>query len=92
MRLQAFAAPRPFIREVRGLGLLWALELGEPGGPGPGHRRRAWPACATSCRARRLHLHKRDNLVFLAPPLVTSEAELEEGLVALGAALDESFA
>ncbi len=79
---------------MRGIGLLWALELVEPGGAGP-----ATPASPTTMgrlraelHRRRLHLHKRDNQVFLAPPLVITEAELEEGLVALGGALDESFA
>jgi taurine---2-oxoglutarate transaminase len=91
VRLHAFAPPRPCIREVRGLGLLWALDLAEPGGGGP-----ASPARMARLRAelqrRRLHLHKREHQIFLAPPLVITEAELEEGLVALGGALDESFA
>jgi taurine--2-oxoglutarate transaminase len=91
VRLHAFAPPRPFIRDVRGLGLLWALELGEPGGSEPATAARM-ARLRDGLQRRRLHLHKRDNQVFIAPPLVASEADLEEGLVALGAALDESFA
>jgi adenosylmethionine-8-amino-7-oxononanoate aminotransferase len=34
-------------------------------------------------------MHKRDNLLYFAPPLVISEVELEEAVVALGRALDE---
>ena len=91
VRLHAFAPPRPFIREVRGLGLLWALELGEPGGAGPATPVRMG-RLREALHRRRLHLHKREHQIFLAPPLVINEEELEEGLVALGSALDESFA
>jgi taurine---2-oxoglutarate transaminase len=91
-QLVALATGRPFVREVRGLGLLWALELGEPGNKSAtaasaGRMKRFKDAVAR----RHLHLHKRDNLVFLAPPLVSSEADLAAGLRALGEALDESF-
>jgi hypothetical protein len=41
--------------------------------------------------ARHLHLHKRDNLLFLAPPLVASEEDLSTGLTGLAQALDGSF-
>ncbi len=89
-RLQAFASPRPFIREVRGLGLLWAIELGEPGG-GPATAGRIGRLRAALER-RHVHLHKRDHVIFLAPPLVVTEEDLEEGLARLGQSLDETFA
>ena len=79
------------MREVRGLGLLWALELGRGRGPGRGGAAEA-PA-RRRCAAQHLHLHKRDNMVFLAPPLVVSEAELDAGAGhGWAAALDEAFA
>ena len=93
--LHALAARRPFVREVRGVGLLWAVELSEPGAGASA----TWPV-ATAARmkhlpealaARRLHLHKRDNMVFLAPPLVVTPAEIEEGVSRLEAALAECF-
>jgi adenosylmethionine-8-amino-7-oxononanoate aminotransferase len=37
-------------------------------------------------------MHKRDNMVYLAPPLVIGEAELTEALAALGTAFDEALA
>jgi taurine--2-oxoglutarate transaminase len=89
-RLEALAGSRPFVREVRGLGLLWALALDEPGGAGPATAARMGRLCA-GLERRHVHLHKRDHQIFLAPPLVASEADLEAALVALGAALDESF-
>ena len=91
VRLHAFAQPRPAIREVRGLGLLWALELGEPGGEGPATVPRMG-RLREALAERHLHLHKRDHVIFLAPPLVITEEELEEGLTRLGGALDETFA
>jgi taurine--2-oxoglutarate transaminase len=86
-RLAALARDRPFVREVRGLGLLWALELGEPGG-GPASPARM-KRLAAELRARRLHLHKRDAMVFLAPPLVIAEDELAAGVEAVAGTLDE---
>ena len=42
---------------------------------------------AATLRRNHLHMHKRDNLVYFAPPLVITDAELDEALAALGAAL-----
>ena len=88
--LAAWRARHGFVKEVRGIGLLWAVELGEPGGTAP-----ATPArmkrLQVALAARHLHVHKRDSMIFLAPPLVISEADLDRGLGLLEAALDESF-
>jgi taurine--2-oxoglutarate transaminase len=82
-RLTALAARRSFVGQVRGLGLLWALDLDADG---PRMRR-----VAAELRARRLHLHKRDSMIFIAPPLVIEEAELAGGMDAVGAALDAAW-
>jgi taurine--2-oxoglutarate transaminase len=94
--LMALGGRRSFVREVRGIGLLWAIELCEPGDGDPG----SWPAASgarmkqlpAALAARRLHVHKRDNMVFVAPPLVVSEAELDDGVERLESALVECFA
>jgi 4-aminobutyrate aminotransferase-like enzyme len=75
---------------VRGLGLLWALELGEPGARTPAGGARM-QRLRDALAARRLHLHKRDHMIFLAPPLVATDDDLAAGLARLGAALDEVF-
>ena len=90
-RLREIAATRPTIAEVRGIGLLWALELCRPG------TRDALGApemsrVAGALRRHHLHMHRRDNLVYIAPPLVITEGDLDEALTALGAALYEAFA
>jgi len=88
-RLQEFAAERPQVRNLRGLGLLWGLDLFEgEAAAGAARLKRLRDGLA----GQHLHLHKRDNMVFLAPPLVASEADLQAGLERLGRALDEAFA
>ncbi len=94
-RLKGFARARPAIAEVRGLGLLWAFELCVPG-PGGARTREPIPAVtmaklAAILRRDRIHMHKRDNLLYLAPPLVIGEAELAAALDELGRALDEAL-
>jgi taurine--2-oxoglutarate transaminase len=103
-RLEALAAGRPFVREVRGLGLLWAIELGEPASgahvpvAAAGGTTVTSPATpermkrvAAELRARRLHMHKRDSILFVAPPLVIGEDELDTGVRAVGEALDAAW-
>ena len=86
-----FRRARPALGEVRGLGLLWAFELCVPG------TREPLPSVtmakvAATLRRHHLHMHKRDNLVYFAPPLVITDAELDEALAAVGAAFDEALA
>jgi taurine--2-oxoglutarate transaminase len=95
-RLADFARDRPYVAETRGLGLLWAFELCVPG-PGGARTKLPLPASVmgklgASLRKHHLHMHKRDNLLYLAPPLVISEAELDAALAELGRALDEALA
>ncbi len=91
-RLAKLGAERPFVREVRGLGLLWAIELADkPGSDEPAGAARM-KRVAENLRRRHVHVHKRDNLVFLAPPLVIAESDLEAGLHLVVEALDAAFA
>ena len=90
-RLRELAASRPFISDVRGLGLLWALQLSEPGARASAASAGRMKQLREALLAMHLHLHKRDNLLFLAPPLVASEEDLSTGLTGLAQALDGSF-
>jgi taurine--2-oxoglutarate transaminase len=88
-RLAELARSRPIVGEVRGQGLLWALELVAPGtrdplGPD------ALGRIAAALLRRHVHSHRRDNLLYVAPPLVATEADVSEGLDHLAAALDEA--
>jgi taurine--2-oxoglutarate transaminase len=95
-RLRDFARGRPAVAEVRGLGLLWAFELCVPGPAGEPTKVPLPPPTmaklSASLRRHHLHMHKRDNLLYFAPPLVISEAELDAALAELGSALDEALA
>jgi len=95
-RLAAFSRDRPYIAQTRGLGLLWAFELCVPGPAGERTTVPLPPAAmgklSASLRKHHLHMHKRDNLLYLAPPLVIDEAELDAALAELGRACDEALA
>jgi taurine--2-oxoglutarate transaminase len=87
-QLGAFAAAHRCVREVRGVGLLWALDLDVAASPaGPGTMARL----AAELRARHLHLHKRDGTIFLAPPLVIGEDDLVTGVARVGEALEAAW-
>jgi taurine--2-oxoglutarate transaminase len=88
-RLTALQTGRPFLGEVRGIGLLWALELVAPGTRDPLDAA-AVGRVAAGLRRRHLHLHRRDNLIYVAPPLVATEDDLTEAIGRLGEALDEA--
>jgi taurine--2-oxoglutarate transaminase len=87
-KLADFARRRPVIAEVRGLGLLWAFELTAPGTKDP-LPTLTMSKLAASLKRHHIHVHKRDNLVYFAPPLVITDAELDEALAALGRAFDD---
>jgi taurine--2-oxoglutarate transaminase len=85
-----FAGKRPYIGEIRGVGLLWAFELCTPGSRTP-LPSGTMAKVAASLRRNHLHMHKRDNLVYFAPPLVITDAELDEAIAAVGTAFDEAL-
>ena len=86
-----FARRRPYLGEVRGLGLLWAFEFCLPGSRDP-LPSGTMAKVAAALRRNHLHMHKRDNLVYFAPPLVITDAELDEAVAAVGRAFDEAMA
>jgi taurine--2-oxoglutarate transaminase len=86
-----FARKRPYVGEVRGIGLLWAFELCTPGSRNP-LPSGTMAKVAAALRRHHLHMHKRDNLVYFAPPLVITDAELDEAVAAVAAAFDEALA
>ncbi len=93
--LAALAGRHAAVGEVRGLGLLWGVELvrdrvtREPLVPYAAKGEAAAPMrrLKEAAMARGLYLMTHDNLVLVAPPLVIGEEELDEGLARLDAAL-----
>ncbi len=78
--LEALAARMPCIREVRGRGLMWGLELD----------REAADVVAAARKEGLLVLTAGSKVVRLLPPLVLTEEELMEGLARLGRALERA--
>jgi len=67
----------PAIKEVRGLGLMWGLELDQEGAPVVG-----------ACRERGLLINcTQGNVIRLLPPLIVGMEELDRGLGILAEAL-----
>jgi predicted acetylornithine/succinylornithine family transaminase len=72
-RLVQLAARCPRVRDVRGRGLLWGLELGEP----------AAPAVGAARERGLLVLTAGPQVIRLIPPLVITPEELERGVAIL---------
>jgi adenosylmethionine-8-amino-7-oxononanoate aminotransferase len=62
----------PYVQDVRGLGMMGAVELKPGAVPGSG------AAVAAEMRRRGLFTRFRGEILTVAPPLVIKEAELEE--------------
>jgi len=76
-RLKALAAAHPIVKEVRGAGLIWGLEL----------TRDAAPVVPAALAHGVIVNRTAETVVRLLPPLVISEDEVDEGLSRLAAAL-----
>jgi acetylornithine/succinyldiaminopimelate/putrescine aminotransferase len=76
--LRDIAARRPSVREVRGKGLIWGLDLDRP----------ALPVVEAALQRGLLVNRTSDTVVRLLPPFVISAAEVDEALVLL----DQSIA
>jgi 4-aminobutyrate aminotransferase len=88
--MQPVADATPWIAEMRGRGLMWAFEICEPGGIEPDKARTA--DFHEACRANGLLVGKGGlygNVVRLAPMLNVTADELDEGIVALRAAITD---
>jgi predicted acetylornithine/succinylornithine family transaminase len=76
--LRALAAKRPLIKEVRGAGLIWGLEL----------TRDATPVIQEGLAKGVIVNRTAETVVRLLPPLVITEPEIDEALGRLDAAFD----
>jgi len=75
--LARLAASSPRVRAVRGRGLMWGIELGEPAAP-----------FVTAARERRLLvLTAGPNVIRIVPPLTISQGDLERGVAVLAEVL-----
>ncbi|MBI4329273.1 MAG: acetylornithine transaminase [Chloroflexi bacterium] len=80
-RLLELARRYPLVQEVRGMGLLWAVQF----------TREAGQQVLEACMARGLLVNRvRPNAVRLMPPLVLTEAEADEAVGILEASVAEA--
>ena len=76
-RLADFQSQFSIVKEVRGLGLMWGLELTQEGG-----------GVVTACRERGLLINcTQGNVIRLLPPLIVGVDEINQGLGILAEAL-----
>jgi predicted acetylornithine/succinylornithine family transaminase len=72
-QLRAMASRQPAIREVRGAGLMWGIDLDRP----------AAPVVEAALERGLLVNRTADTVIRLLPPYVISAAELDEGITLL---------
>jgi adenosylmethionine-8-amino-7-oxononanoate aminotransferase len=78
-RLDGIAAKHPVVAAVRGLGLLYCIDFDGPAAVGAdGRLQPVGTAVQRAARSRGLLLRASPHNATLAPPLVSSEAEIEE--------------
>jgi predicted acetylornithine/succinylornithine family transaminase len=78
--LRALASRHPQVRDVRGGGLMWGLDLDADAGP-----------VVDAARTRGLIVNRtRETVVRMLPPFVIEEAEIDEGLRLLDASLADA--
>jgi acetylornithine/N-succinyldiaminopimelate aminotransferase len=80
-KLATFQSRFPVVREVRGLGLMWGLELAQEGTP-----------VVAACRERGLLVNcTQGNVIRLLPPLIITDQELDAALAILAKAFKAVF-
>jgi acetylornithine/N-succinyldiaminopimelate aminotransferase len=80
-KLATFQSRFPVVREVRGLGLMWGLELAQEGTP-----------VVAASRERGLLVNcTQGNVIRLLPPLIITDQELDTALAILGDAFQAVF-
>lgn len=77
-RLQGLKNRLPLVEEIRGMGLMWGLQLDRDGTP-----------VVTACREQGLLVNcTQGKVIRLLPPLVVEKAELDQGLEILAQVLE----
>jgi acetylornithine/succinyldiaminopimelate/putrescine aminotransferase len=81
-QLRSLAARHPSIRDVRGAGLMWGLELDRP----------ALPVVESALQKGLLINRTADRVIRLLPPFIITPAEIDEAVDLLDGALRAAFA
>jgi acetylornithine/succinyldiaminopimelate/putrescine aminotransferase len=76
--LRAIASRQPAVKDVRGAGVMWGIELDRP----------AAPVVEAALERKLLVNRTSDTVIRLLPPFVISEREIDEALPLLEAAIE----
>jgi len=80
-KLRQLQSRLPGIEEVRGLGLMWGIQLAQEGAP-----------VVTACREQGLLVNcTQGNVIRLLPPLVVEKSDIDQCLAILTQALETAF-
>ena len=89
--LKTHLAALPRVGEVRGLGMMAAIELVDPSTQGAAFYDNATPVAGrvmARCIANGVVPRRLNNVLYVAPPLVTTEAQIERMVNVLAEAID----
>lgn len=87
-RLDEMAARHPSVGDVRGLGLMWGVELVRDRGTKEPMSQAEMAEVVGAVKQRGVYIAAQKNVVRMAPPLIIDGSELEEGICAVDEALD----
>jgi adenosylmethionine-8-amino-7-oxononanoate aminotransferase len=89
--MQKIAANRPYLRHIRGCGMVAAIDIrAEDGRPLDARRRTGWHVYREAVRRGAL-LRPLGDTMYLFPPLTTTDGEADEMAAILGDSLDAVF-
>jgi adenosylmethionine-8-amino-7-oxononanoate aminotransferase len=89
--MQKIAADRPYLRHIRGCGMVAAVDIrGEDGRPLDPRRRTGWHVYREAVHRGAL-LRPLGDTMYLFPPLTTTDAEVDQMAAILGDSLDAVF-
>jgi adenosylmethionine-8-amino-7-oxononanoate aminotransferase len=83
--------PLPWVGQVRGLGMMAAVEFADPGASGSAYYDNALPLAgrvAARCVANGILLRRLNGTINLAPPLISTEEQLSRLVTVLAEAVD----
>jgi len=86
-KLRDIASGLPFVEQIRGQGLLNAIVISHKA---VGSQNKAWDICVKLAEKGLLAKPTHDNIIRLAPPLVITEAQLDECLDIIKSGLHET--
>jgi taurine--2-oxoglutarate transaminase len=87
-QLHEFATRHPTIGDIRGIGLMWGVELVTSRETKRPLSKEQMAAVVVAVKNQGVHIAAHDNVLRMAPPLIINRDELNHGMRAIDVALD----